>query len=534
MSRNMIVGQQPDAVEVGARLFMAGGNAVDAAIGCAFAQSVIDQMMCGIGGYGVMQVYAPQQKAHEAITFLAQAPAAVREGMWADLLEYETRDGFGFVLKGRVNEVGYQAVCTPGSVRGFHNAHARYGRLAWKDVIRPAIRLAAEGYRVQAFEHQYRSVPDAIGRLDTNTKLAFSKNYRHLFFNGEGQPRRGGDLVKNPDLAGTLTLIAEQGPDVFYTGAIAERIDADMRAHGGFLAKSDLAEYRVEVEAPVWGEYRGLEIAAAPAPSSGPALIRMLQTLEHFDLRSLGHNTPDYIRIVAEAMKRAQAIKEEVIGDPRQMEVPVEAIVSKAAAAADAAAIKRGEKAHIERAKLKEPAETTHLGAIDRDGMCVVLTHTNGMQSGVISDGLGFMYNGQIGSYDPRPGRTQSLVPGRRRVTSMAPSILFRDGKPYMLIGAPGGSNIPMALLQAIVNVVDFGMTVGDAVSAPRFSATSDLVDVSARIPTYVCEALAKMGYGTARSAQSYTNARVHAILIDGDRIEGGADPAGGGMALAV
>lgn len=534
MPRNMIVGQQPDAVEVGARLFMAGGNAVDAAIGCAFAQAVIDQMMCGIGGYGVMQVLKPGAAAPEAISFLAQAPAAVREGMWADLLEFETRDGFGFVLEGRINEVGYQSICTPGSVLGFHTAHSRHGRLAWKDVIAPAIRLAADGYRVQAFEFQYRSVPDAIGRLDTNTKLAFSKNYRHLFFNAEGQPRRGGDLVKNPDLARTLTRIAEEGPDVFYTGAIADAIDADMRAHGGFLDKGDLADYRVEIEAPVWGEYRGLEIAAAPAPSSGPALIRMLQILEHFDLKALGHNTPDYIRIVAETMKRAQAIKEDVIGDPRLVDVPTAAIVSKEAAEADAAAIKRGEKAHIERARLKEPAETTHLCALDADGMAVALTHTNGMQSGVISDGLGFMYNGQIGSYDPRPGRMQSLSPNRRRVTSMAPSILFRDGKPYLLIGAPGGSNIPMALLQVIVNVVDFGMTIGDAVAAPRFSATSDIVDVSARIPTYTCEALGKMGYATARSSQSYTNARVHAILIDGERIEGGADPAGGGMALAV
>jgi gamma-glutamyltranspeptidase/glutathione hydrolase len=156
------------------------------------------------------------------------------------------------------------------------------------------------------------------------------------------------------------------------------------------------------------------------------------------------------------------------------------------------------------------------------------------MQSGVITAGLGFMYNGAMGMFDPRPGRVQSLEPRKRRVSSMSPSILFRDGKPTLLIGAPGGSNIPMGILQVILNVVDHGMSIGDAVSAPRFSATSDLIDVASRIPAYVCEELAGMGYRTLRSVQSFIAARVHAILIEDGRVSGGADPAGGGMALAV
>ncbi|MCC6471911.1 MAG: gamma-glutamyltransferase [Alphaproteobacteria bacterium] len=534
MAGNMIVGQQPDAVEVGARIYMAGGNAVDAAIATGFAQGVLDQMMCGIGGYGVMQVYAPGRGAHESITFLAQAPGAVREGMWEDLLEYETRDGFGFVLKGKINEVGHKSVAVPGSVRGFHYAHQKFGRLPWKDVLAPAIRMATEGYRVQNFEFTYRMADDSLGRVPTNDKLRFTPDCARLFYEADGAQRRPGSLVKNPDLARTLAEIAANGPDAFYKGRIAEAIAADFKKNDGFLGAADLANYRIEVEQPIWGEYRGHRIAVTPPPNSGAIVLRMLHTLEHFDLRALGHNSPDYIRVLAEAMKRAQALKDEVITDPRLAPTPLGDIIGRKAAADDAAAIKRGDRAKVQRAVAKEAADTTHLTALDRDGMAVALTHTNGMQSGVVTPGLGFMYNGQLGSYDPRPGRTQSLAPNKRRVSSMTPTIVFRGDKPHLVLGAPGGSNIPMAIAQVIVNVIDHGMSVVEAVSAQRVSATSDVIDVGARIPSYTCEALAQMGYKTARSSQSFTVARVHAIMIDGDKVTGGADPAGGGMALVV
>ncbi len=535
MAGSMIVGQQPDAVEVGARLYMAGGNAMDAAIGTAFAQGVLDQMMCGIGGYGAMQVLDPARGVHESVTFLAQAPAAVREGMWADLLEYETRDGFGFVLKGRVNEVGYKSVAVPGSVLGFHYAHRKFGRLAWKDVLAPAIRMAEQGYRVQNFEFFYRLSDDTLGRLPTNEKLRHTPDCARLFYEADGTQRRPGSLVRNPDLARTLAEIAEHGPDAFYKGRIAQAIDADFRKNGGFLSAEDLASYRIEIEEPVWGEYRGHRVAVCPPPNSGAAVLRMLHTLEHFDLKALGHNAPDYIRVLAEAMKRAQALKDEAMTDPRLAPTPLASIIGKKEAAADAAAIRRGERAHVNRALAKEAADTTHLCARDRDGLAVSLTHTNGAQSGVVSPGLGFLYNGQLGTYDPRPGRTQSLAPHKRRVSSMTPTIVFKGDKPFLILGAPGGSNIPMAIAQVIVNVIDHGMTIGDAIAAQRISATSDVIDVGARIPTYTCEALAAMGYKTARSVQSFTVARVHAIMVGPDgTMTGAADPAGGGMALTV
>jgi gamma-glutamyltranspeptidase/glutathione hydrolase len=533
MPTNMIVAPQPDAVEVGARIFKAGGNAVDAAIACAFAQCVIDQMMCGIAGFGAMHLWLPARQVHEVITFLSEAPGAVRPGMWEDLLEYETRDGFGFVLKGRVNDLGYQSIATPGSLKGFHAAHSRYGKLGWDAVIAPAIKLADGGYRVTPQVHQYWTTPEGMGRVEIPERLRFTPAYASLFFDDKGGALPIGSIVKNPDLAQTLGRIAAEGPDVFYRGAIAARIDADMRAHGGLLAADDLAAYQHEVTPPIRGAYRGLAVAVNPPPGAGIMLLKMLQILEHFDLKALGHNSPAYIRVVAEAMKRAQIEKDRAIGDPRFKPVPLERFVERAQAAADAAAIKRGEQAHVPRA-LPEAADTTHLCTLDAEGNAVSMTHTNGMQSGVITHGLGFMYNGAMGMFDPRPGRVQSLEARKRRVSSISPTMLLRDGKPTLLIGAPGGSNIPMGVLQVILNVVDHGMTVGDAVAAPRFSATSDLIDVAARIPQYVCEELGQMGYRTLRSVQSFIAARVHAIKIDGDAVTGGADPAGGGMALAV
>jgi gamma-glutamyltranspeptidase/glutathione hydrolase len=232
-------------------------------------------------------------------------------------------------------------------------------------------------------------------------------------------------------------------------------------------------------------------------------------------------------------MKRAQIDKDHSIGDPRFKPVPHERFIDRGRASADAAAINRGEQAHVPRA-VPEAADTTHLCTFDSEGNAVSMTHTNGMQSGVITQGLGFMYNGAMGMFDPRPGRVQTLEARKRRVSSISPTMLFRDGKPVLVLGAPGGSNIPMGVLQVILNVVDHGMSVGDAVSAPRFSATSDLIDVASRIPQYVCDELGKLGYRTLRSVQSFIAARVHAIKIDGDTISGGADPGGGGMALAV
>jgi len=534
MTKGMVVAPQTDAAEVGARILMAGGNAVDAAVATAFAQGVVDQMMCGVAGFGAAHVYLPKRGVHEVVNFFAHAPGAVRPDMWEDLLEYETRDGFGFVLKGRVNDLGYQAVAVPGTVKGLSQLHGAHGRLAWADVLAPAAELAERGYRITAPVYTYWVTPENMGRVEIIDRLRFSPAYSDLHFGADGQCLPIGSTVRNPDYAKSLRTLAGEGAEAFYTGSLARTIAADFAAHGGLLSAADLAGYRTETGGPIWGSYRGYRVATSPPPGCGAMVLRMLHTLEHFDLAGMGHNSAAYIATVAEAMKRAQVIKDRDIGDPNVIDVPTARIIDKGEAARDAEAIRLGEKADVPRMGVKEGADTTHLCTMDDEGNCVSLTHTLGMQSGVITTGLGFMYNGAMAMFDPRPGRAQSLQPGKRRVSSLAPTIVFKDDAPFLILGAPGGSNIPMGILQVILNVIDHRMGIVEAVSAERFSATGNAIDLAARIPGYRAEELERMGYRTLRSVQSFIAARVHAILVDGGRVTGGADPSTGGSVLAV
>ncbi len=536
MNHGMICAPQPEAVEIGAAILERGGNAFDAAIACAFAQGVCDNLMCGIGGFGFAQVYSAAHKIHTSYDFMSAAPAAVTPGMWEPLLEGETRDGFGFILTGRVNDIGYRSVAIPAMLRGYHAIHARFGSLPWADIVAPAAELAAAGYTITPFVRSYWVTPERMGRVEVIDRIAHSAAARPLYFDAAGQPHAVGSKVRNPDLSATLRTIAAEGVDSFFSGSIAARIVADFRAHDGLLSAADLAACAAVERAPLRGRYRGWDLAVPAPPASGLMLLQMLGTLEHFDLRAMDHNGPAYLALLAEVMKRAQTDKERHIGDPDFAPVPHAVFTDPARHAAAAEAIRNGERAVVPRLAPKpaESAETTHLCVVDRAGNIVSMTHTLGMQSGVVTPGLGFMYNAAMAMFDPRPGRAMSLAPGKKRVSSMAPSILFRDGRPALVIGAPGGSNIPMGILQVILNVVDFGMSAVEAVDAPRIAATGNVIDASHRIPGRVCDALRAMGYDVLRSAQSYVVARPHAILIDGNALSGAADPAAGGMALRV
>jgi len=534
MTHGMIVAPQPEAVEAGAETLRAGGNAVDAAIACALVQGVVDPMMTGIAGFGSMQLYLPKAGVHTCIDFHGRAPAAARPDMWADLVEGETRDGFGFILKGRVNDVGYQSIAVPGSLKAYDEAQREFGLLAWRDVVAPAIVHADAGFIVRPHVHRFWTRREGMGRVEMIDRLAFTQSGKRIYFDAAGAVHDLGARVRNPDMARTLRLVAEHGAEIFYSGAVAETIATDMARHGGLLTYDDLRNYRTTRCAPLRGSYRGLAIATAQPPGGGVMLLEMLNMLENFDLAALGHNTPDYIRIVAEAMKRATIDKDRFVGDPAFVDVPLGRLLDKTYARGLAASIRAGEKAAVERLANSESKNTTHISVIDADGNAVAMTHSLGMPSGVITDGLGFMYNGCMGVFDPRPGRAGSLAPGKSRFSSVCPSIVFRDDAPYLVIGAPGGTQIAMGVLQAILNVVDFSMAMSDAVAAPRFAATSDLIDVANRIPVATTRALEAQGYGVARSYLSYAIAAVHGIKIEGGRWSGGADPSHDGMALAV
>ncbi len=530
----MIVAAQPEAAEAGSRVLMAGGNAVDAAMTAALVQGVVDPQMCGIAGFGSCQICMPEHGVHTFIDFHGRTPMAATPDMWAHLVEGETRDGFGFVLKGNVNDLGYQAIATPGSLKAYAEAVECFGTRDWRDVVAPAIAHAESGFVVRPHVYYWWTHGADHGRVQIEQRLGFSKTGAEAYFRGDGTIRKIGDRVCIAGLADTLRLIADQGPDVFYHGSIADRIAEDMEANGGLLSYDDLAEYRTVRNDPLRNSYRGFDIATNQPPGGGIMLVEMLNILENFDLRAIGHNSPEYLRIVAEAMKQATVDKDTHVGDPEFVDIPVERLTSKAHARAVADRIRVGEKVHVTRYGQPEPNDTTHVAVVDKDGNCVTMTHSLGMPSGVITDGLGFMYNGCMAVFDPRPGRAGSVAPGKSRFSSVVPTIVFADGDPRIVLGAPGGTQIAMGVLQAILNVIDHDMTMLEAVSAPRFSATSDLIDVMNRIPGYVTEPLETQGYRIARSALTFGIAAVHGIRIRDGVMDGGADPGHDGVALGI
>lgn len=532
--RAMIVAPQPEAVEVGAAMLEAGGNAIDAMLATAFTQGVVDPLMCGIGGLGVIHISDPATGRHEVIDGLSTCPAACTPEMWAADFEGECSDGYGYRVRNAANELGHRAVTTPGILRTFALAHARYGRKPWGDLFEGAIGLARDGWIVRPHVAGVFGTDEAIyGRRPYLQKLRHTAEGAALYCRPDGTPKRLGDTVQNPALAATLATIARDGAESFYTGAIAATIIADMKANGGLLSAADLAGFTPRPSAPLWISYRGRQLAVPAPPAGGIMVAEMLCILERFDLVALGHNSPGYIRVVSEAMKIAGRDKDEHIGDPDFVVPPLAHLLSDAYADDCAARIRRGEKTALTRT-LTDSKGTTTISCVDRDGMVVSVTHTLGVPSGVIPPGAGFMLNGAMNWYDPRPGKAGSIAPGKRRFSSMTPTMVFEDGKPVATLGAPGGAWIGVAVAQALLNLLDFGMGMQEAVMAPRFSATTDVIDIGNRIPRATQRALEAMGYEVNRSAATFPFAGVHGISLWDGQLDGGADPQRDGYAAAV
>ncbi|MFO1080767.1 MAG: gamma-glutamyltransferase family protein [Reyranellaceae bacterium] len=531
----MIVAPQPEPTEAGADVLREGGNAVDAGIACALVQGVVDPLMCGIAGFGSCGLYLPGKGFHGYIDAHAPAPLAARPDMWANLIESEARDGYGFILKGRVNDIGYRSICAPANLRMYWEAHQAHGRLPWSRIVEPAIAWAEGGWTVRPHVHYWWSDEGDFGRAPNWERTGFTPAAKALYCRPDGRPKRVAERVVNRDYGQTLRAIARGGADVFYTGEISRAIAEDMKKNGALLSADDLAAWKPVHNAPLWGEYRGYRVSTNQPPGGGVMLLQMLNILENFDLRGLEHNSSEYLRIVSEAMKRATIDKDARVGDPRFVDVPVAELVSKDYARRLADEIRQGVKATVPRFNGGGVSkDTTHISVVDRDGNCFTMTHSLGMPSGVVTPGLGFMYNGCMGVFDPRPGRAGSIAPGKARFSSVVPSILFKGDRAHLVIGAPGATQIAMGVLHVILNALDFDMTMVEAVSAPRFSATSDAIDVSNRIPWRVERELQAMGYPVVRSPYGFGFAAVHALRIHDDGLDGGADPGHDGVVIAV
>ncbi len=526
--KGVVVCPQPRAADVGAAIFDRGGNAFDAAVAAAFSQMVNDPFMCGIGGMGTLHYYRADDATSGMVDFYNRAGAKVRPDMWEKDCKGRTEISGYSLFDDYRSEIGYTAIMTPGTPAGLGTFHEAHCTLPWADLIAPAIAQADEGIvitpHMASVWARYRQpgIPDGMTRIRKSAECA------RVYLHPEGRFYEVGEVMRLPDYARTLERLARGGWREFHQGRLGDEIAADLEANGAYVTRADLADYQPDLYPPLEGSYRGYRVRSNPPPGSGATLIEMLQILEHFDLGRLHHSSARHLDLVARAMAAAHVDRNEYLGDPRFADVPTAMLVSKERAAWWAQRIERGEFPGDERKA--PPSCTTQLCTFDARGNAVSLTHTLGTAAGVVTPGLGFNYNNSMKLFDPVPGRKNSMAPGKARTTGMVPTMLFKDDKPVLVAGAPGGSVIISATLQAILNVIDFGMSPVEAVTVPRIHCEGRGIHAEATVQGAVVDELRALGHQVVHSPHSFEPimSRAHVISTLGGRMRGGADPRGG------
>jgi gamma-glutamyltranspeptidase/glutathione hydrolase len=467
--QGMVASVDAMATQVGVDILRQGGNAVDAAVAVGYALAVTHPQAGNLGGGGFMMLRTKEGKT-VAIDFREIAP------------EQATRDMF---LDGEGNPdakkslTSHLASGTPGTVAGLSLALEKYGTLPLNKVIQPAIKLAQDGFIINsALADDLKTYGSEVLPHHANSKAIFWK---------DGEPLKQGEKLVQTNLANSLTLIAQNGPDAFYKGAIAEQIADEMHQNGGLLSKADLANYKAIERTPISGEYRGYEVFSMPPPSSGGIhIVQILNILENFDLHKYGFGSADAMQLMAEAEKQAYADRSEYLGDPDFVKVPWQALTNKAYAKSIAERIdlnKAKPSSEIKPGKLApyESNQTTHFSVVDKDGNAVAVTYTlnTTFGTGIVAGNTGILMNNEMDDFSAKPGvpnvyglvggDANAVGPKKRPLSSMSPTIVVKDGKTWLVTGSPGGSRIITTVLQMVVNTVDFGMNVAEATNAPRF-----------------------------------------------------------------
>jgi gamma-glutamyltranspeptidase/glutathione hydrolase len=497
-SRGVVASNHPLASAAGVEMLVRGGNAVDAAVATLFALTVVEPMMVTPFGAGFFLIRDGRSGEVSAIDNYATVPAAATAEMFEPVpgsLDYETA--------GKENDAGYRAVATGGNLKGWARAAERHGRLAWTELVQPAIRYAAGGFTAS----QYLVQLIEKSRAD----MARFPATAEVFLAGGHVPVVGQRIVR-ADYARTLQQIADEGPETMYAGALARRIVEDMTANGGLITMADLAGYRLFERTPVRGTYRGHEVVSmAPVSSGGTHIVQLLHLLEGFTIGQgeLTFGTPGSIHLFAQALKIAFADRRRYMADPERVHVPVDRLTSRVYADERRVEIELGrakDHTHGEFAETAaflggEGSNTTHLTVIDDEGTIVSATQTaqSAFGSKVTVPGTGMILNNCMLLMDPVPGRTNSIEGGKRILSSMSPTIVLKDGAPLMALGTPGGKRIFAAVTQAILNVIDHGMTLQEAVEAPRVwtqGAALELEEVFPDLPALQA-ALQALGHQT-------------------------------------
>jgi len=505
----IVAAPQAEAAYEGARVLEAGGNAADALVTAALVQGVVDPHRSGAGGFGCATLVFPSRDAALAVGFHGRAGSRSRPDQWEDIFESAAPDGFGYVLKGKVNDVGYKAITVPGMIAGLGEIHRRFGALPWKELVCRAALYAEEGFLVTPELAEFWIRPGLYGRVSTRDRLSQTETGRRICIKENGDTYKAGEIFRQTLLAQTYRRLAEEGPDSFYHGSIAEDIIRDWEANGALVTREDLESYRPEVEGPLEGRYRGLSLLTTPLPGGGVALLQVLKLLERHDVAAMGHNSPEYVDTVAPILAAVWKDRLAHHGDPRFGGLAADDLLSPAYL--DSLRPGQGLPSGA------DSESTTQLTIVDGMGNAISFCHSLGYGSGVFSPGLGFMYNNCMSAFDPRPGKPNSIAPGKARNTAVAETILLRGGSPFLVLGSPGAARITAGIAEIIVDVVDFHMTLAEAVVHPRFDAYGDRrLVLDSRFPQPLVRLLCGRGWDVAQSPKPFgIVGRVYGVELD-------------------
>ena len=515
--------------QVAADILKKGGNAVDAAVATAFTLAVTYPEAGNIGGGGFMTLFVDGKPYF--LDYREVAPKAASRNMYLD--------DKGEVIE-NLSLVGVRAAGVPGTVMGLWEAHQKFGKLPWSELLTPAIGYAKNGFKVAEKQYQYRN--DAQGMFKTAT------NFNDYFGN-----MKVGELFKQPEMAQTLERIADKGVSEFYQGKTADLLVAQMQADKGLITKQDLKDYKAVWREPMALSWRGNVVYTAPPPSSGGVALAQLLGIKEdraADFKGVAHNSAQYIHLLSEIEKRVFADRADYLGDPAFTKVPVDQLVAKDYLAKRAAQV--NPKAISATDKVKpglEPHQTTHFAIVDKQGNAVSNTYTLNLDygSGVVVKGAGFLLNDEMDDFSAKPGAANAfgvvggdanaIEPGKRMLSSMSPSLMTRDGKVELVIGTPGGSRIFTSIFQVMNNLYDYGMPLEKAVAAQRVHhqlLPKDTIyfDSYAPLTGPVADELKKMGY--VLEDQGWEMGDIQAIRVNGAQLETASDPRGRGVGMIV
>lgn len=527
-SQGVVAAAHPLAAQAGLDVLKKGGNAFDAALATAFTLNVVEPNANGLGGGGFMIIYTAKDKKTTVIDYREKAPAKAAP----DFYKLDEKGN----AANDATVTGYNAVGVPGQLRGMEMLHKKYATMKWADLMKPAIQYAEEGVPVS------KTLNSLIkGELDRVQKFPSKAFYEKIFMK-DGLPLEVGQKFVNKDLAASLRKVAKGGANVFYKGEIAAAIEKEFAKANGWITKKDLAAYQAVMRQPVQGQYRGYTILSVPPPSSGGVIvIEILNLLEGFDLAKMGPNSATFLQHAIQAQRQAFADRAKHLGDPDFVKVPTKGLASKKYAAAQSAKISDGKDPGPVEAgdpSKYETESTTSFSVIDKKGNMITVTQTlnNWWGAGVVPEGTGIFLNDEMDDFVPKPGAANSVQPGKRPLSSMAPTLVLKDGKAFMALGSPGGPRIITAVSRIIMNAIDFKMAMQDAIESPRFhNQNAAQTNIESRFPEDARKDLEGKGYQfTVKGPMDLYFGGAQGIMVnpvDG-KLYGGGDPRRDGVAV--